>query len=40
LAGSVAEWIGEPITVMLGAALLLALVIAAWVFLPDIRRQE
>ena len=40
LAGSVAEWIGEPIAVMLGATLLLVLAIIAWVFLPDIRRQE
>jgi MFS family permease len=40
LAGTVAERIGEPLTVMLGAALLLVLAIAAWVFLPDIRRQD
>jgi predicted MFS family arabinose efflux permease len=40
LAGAVAEWIGEPVTVMLGAALLLLLAIAAWLYLPDIRRQE
>jgi MFS family permease len=40
LAGSVAEWIGEPLTVMIGAGFLLLLAIASWVFLPDIRRQS
>jgi hypothetical protein len=40
LAGTLAERIGEPPTVMLGAVLLLVLAIAAWVFLPDIRKQE
>jgi predicted MFS family arabinose efflux permease len=40
LAGTMAERIGEPLTVMLGAALLFVLAIAAWIFLPDIRRQE
>jgi MFS family permease len=39
LAGTVAERIGEPLTVMLGAAFLLIMAIAAWIFLPDIRRQ-
>ena len=39
LAGSVAEWIGEPVTVMVGAAILLVLAIAAWFFLPNIRNQ-
>ena len=39
LAGSVAAKIGEPPTVMAGAAALLFLAIAAWIFLPDIRRQ-
>lgn len=39
LAGSVAQGIGEPLTVMLGAGMLLVMAIAAWVFLPDIRRQ-
>jgi MFS family permease len=40
LAGTVAERIGEPLTVMLGAVLLMVLAIAAWVFLPDIRKQD
>jgi len=40
LAGSVAERIGEPLTVMLGAGFLLMLAIGAWLFLPVIRRQE
>ena len=31
--------IGEPLTVMAGSGLLLALAIAAWIFLPDVRRQ-
>jgi MFS family permease len=40
LAGTVAERIGEPLTVMLSAAFLLILAIGAWIFLPDIRRQD
>jgi MFS family permease len=40
LAGSTAQWIGEPITIKVGASLLLVLALAAWVFLPDIRRQN
>jgi predicted MFS family arabinose efflux permease len=40
LAGTVAERIGEPLTMMIGAALLMILAIAAWIFLPDIRRQD
>jgi predicted MFS family arabinose efflux permease len=40
LAGVVAERVGEPLTVMLGAGLLMILAIAAWVFLPAIRRQD
>jgi MFS family permease len=39
LAGTAAGKIGEPLTVMIGAALLLVTAIAAWIFLPDIRRQ-
>jgi len=39
LAGSVAGKIGEPLTVMVGALLLLFTAFAAWIFLPDIRRQ-
>ena len=40
LAGTIAERIGEPLTVMLGAGLLMVLAIAAWAFLPAIRRQD
>ncbi len=40
LAGSLAEWIGEPLTVMVGAIMLLLFAVAAWVFLPDIRRHD
>lgn len=39
-AGTFAQKFGEPLTVMLGAAVLMALAIAAWIFLPGIRRQE
>jgi MFS family permease len=39
LAGTLAEKIGEPLTVILGAGLLLVMAIAAWLFLPDIRKQ-
>jgi MFS family permease len=40
LAGSLAEWIGEPLTVMVGAIMLLLFAVAAWVFLPNIRRHD
>jgi MFS family permease len=40
LAGGVAQWIGEPVTVMLGAILLLLFAVAAWVFLPEIHNQN
>ena len=39
LAGTAAGKIGEPLTVMVGSAILLVMAIAAWIFLPDIRRQ-
>jgi MFS family permease len=39
-AGTFAEKFNEPLTVMLGAAVLMVLAIAAWIFLPSIRRQE
>jgi MFS family permease len=39
LAGTAAGKIGEPLTVMTGAVLLLVMASAAWIFLPDIRRQ-
>ena len=40
LAGTLAQQISEPLTVMLGASLLMLLAVAAWIFLPAIRRQE
>jgi MFS family permease len=40
LAGTVAQQIGEPLTVMLAASLLFALAIGVWIFLPEILRQE
>jgi fucose permease len=40
LAGTIAEQIGEPLTVMLAASILFVLAIGVWVFLPAIRRQE
>ena len=39
LAGSLAGKIGEPLTVMSGAVLLMVMAVLAWIFLPDIRRQ-
>jgi len=39
-AGTFAQKFNEPLTVMLGAAVLMALAIVAWLFLPHIRRQE
>jgi len=39
-AGSVAEKIGEPWTVVLGAAFLTVFALAAWFFLPAVRRQD
>ena len=40
LSGTVAQWLGEPLTVMLGASALMILAIAAWIFLPAIRQQD
>ena len=40
LAGVVAEKIGEPLTVMLAGGMLMIMAIVAWLFFPDIRRQE
>jgi MFS family permease len=40
LSGTLAEKIGEPLAVASGAAALMLLAVAAWIFLPDIRRQD
>jgi MFS family permease len=40
IAGSLAERIGEPFSVMAGAAALFILAVVAWLFLPEIRRQD
>lgn len=40
LSGTLAERIGEPLAVALGAAALMILAIVAWIFLPEIRRQH
>jgi predicted MFS family arabinose efflux permease len=40
LAGSLAERLNEPLTVMLSSSLLLIFALATWFFLPDIRKQE
>ncbi len=40
LAGTLATHLGEPFTVMLGAAALMLLSIGAYLFLPEIRRQS
>jgi MFS family permease len=39
-AGALAQKFTEPITVIIGAAALMAMAIAAWIFLPVIRKQE
>ena len=39
-AGSFAQKFSEPVTVMVGAVVLMALAIVSWIFLPEIRRQE
>ena len=39
-AGAFAQRFNEPLTVMLSAAVLMVMAIAAWIFLPMIRRQE
>lgn len=39
IAGTTAEQIGEPLTVMLSSSILLLLAILAFIFLPNIRRQ-
>jgi MFS family permease len=39
-AGSVAEWLGEPITVMLGAGILFIWALFFWFLFPEIRRHE
>jgi MFS family permease len=40
LAGGVAQKLGSPVTVILSAGFLLIFVVVAWIFLPEIRRQE
>jgi cyanate permease len=40
LSGTLAEKIGEPLAVAAGAVALMLLAVAAWIFLPDIRRQN
>jgi len=39
-AGAAAEAIGAPWTVAISASILLACAVAAWIWLPDVRRQE
>jgi MFS family permease len=39
LSGTMAQHLSEPLTVMLGASALILLSIAAYIFLPEIRRQ-
>jgi MFS family permease len=39
-AGTLAQKLGEPLTVMLGAGVLMVLAISAWIFLPRIHAQE
>jgi MFS family permease len=40
LAGSVAQKLGSPLTVLYSAGILMIFVVATWIFLPEIRRQE
>ena len=40
IAGTVAEQLGEPWTVMLSSSILLVMAVVAWIFLPGIRKQE
>jgi MFS family permease len=39
-AGTFAQKFNEPLTVMVGAVVLMILAISAWIFLPEIRRTE
>ena len=39
-AGTVAEKLNEPITVVIGAVILMIFALAAWFFLPQVRRQQ
>jgi len=39
-AGTFAQKFSEPLTVMLGAIVLMVMAVAAWIFLPVIRKQE
>jgi MFS family permease len=38
LAGGVAEWIGEPLTVAIGAAILLVFAGLVWLRVPELRQ--
>jgi MFS family permease len=40
LAGGIAQKLGSPVTVIICAGVLMIFVLATWVFLPEIRRQE
>jgi fucose permease len=40
IAGAVAEKFGEPLTVIMSAIILACFSVAAWAFLPDVRKQE
>jgi len=40
IAGAVAEKFGEPLTVTMSAIILAGFSVAAWAFLPDVRKQE
>jgi hypothetical protein len=40
MAGSLAEWIGEPLTVATGAAILLVFSGVVWLRVPELRREN
>jgi fucose permease len=39
-AGTFAQKFNEPLTVIVGAVVMLGMAIAAWIYLPEIRRHE
>ena len=39
-AGAFAQKFGEPLTVVIGAAILMLMAIISWIFIPRIRQQQ
>jgi hypothetical protein len=40
MAGSLAEWVGEPLTVAIGATILLTFAGLVWLRVPELRRES